>query len=104
MNETFVKKVLQLDFQFCQLIWRHSVRPLRNRGGTGLKLNNKLNISIRGHSRQIIWKYIRILPHNRDIFKFNFFCGISTRVNALSWWQIEYSGSLMWRIYLDSSG
>src|SRR6185437_5057315 len=94
-NKTLVKKVLKLDFQFCQHIWRHTVRPLRNRGGTGLKLDNEFNISIRGHSRQIVWKHIRILTHNKNIFKFNFFYGIGTRVEALLLWQIEYGGSLI---------
>jgi hypothetical protein len=43
------------------------VRFLRNRSGARLEFYDKFDISIWGHSRQIVWEDIRILADDRDI-------------------------------------
>jgi hypothetical protein len=61
-----------------------------------LKFNNELDVSIWWHSRQVIWKDIRVLIDYRNIFYFDVRDGISTRVQILWLRQIEGSGSLIW--------
>jgi hypothetical protein len=65
--KTLVKEVLELDFQLSQLVRRHTIRSLRDRGCARLEFDDKLDISIWGHSRQIVWKDIWVFTDDRDI-------------------------------------
>jgi hypothetical protein len=44
------------------------IRSLRDRGCARLEFYDKLDISICGHSRQIVWKDIWVFTDDRDIF------------------------------------
>jgi hypothetical protein len=67
MNKTLIKEVLELDFYLGQLIGWHMIGSLREGGSARLEFYDKLNISVRGHSRQIVWKDIWVFTNDRDI-------------------------------------
>jgi hypothetical protein len=60
LNVPLIKQFLQLGLQLCQLIRRHWICSLIDRGSARLKLDLELSGPIRGHPRKIIEKYIQI--------------------------------------------
>jgi hypothetical protein len=69
-----------------------------------LKFNDKLDVSIWWHSRQVIWKDIGILTDYRNILYFDVGDGISARMQILLLGKIEGSDSMVWGINLNNSG
>jgi hypothetical protein len=61
-----------------------------------LEFYDKLNISIWGHSRKIIWKDIWIFTNDRDILELDPGCSIGARIDVFSLWKIE-NGRFMLR-------
>jgi hypothetical protein len=58
---------MYLCLKLWQLIWRHSVRPSRNRSRTRLQFNHKFYISFWRQSRQIFRKDVQEFTYYRNI-------------------------------------
>jgi hypothetical protein len=58
--------------------------------------NNELNVSVRWHPRQVVWKDIGVLTDYRNIFYLNVCDSISARIQIFLLGQIEGSSSMIW--------
>src|ERR1043165_528095 len=68
-NEPLCLQLPDLLLQLCKFISWHPIRSLSNRASAWYQVNEEFNLPIRGHSWQLIWKHIRIIPHNTHIFQ-----------------------------------
>src|ERR1043165_1350535 len=71
-NEAFPKGFIDFLLKFKEFMWRHLVRTLGNRCTTGLQVDDKLDFSDRGYSRQFFWEDVEKFTNNGyvlDAFK-----------------------------------
>jgi hypothetical protein len=69
-----------------------------------LEFYDKLNISVRGHSRQIVWKDVWVFTNSRDILYLDPCCSIGARIDVLPLWKIKNGRFMLRLIYLHGSG